>query len=71
MVTKDRDLRDGHLLSGSSRWLLVVAMGNVTNAALLELIAANLDTIVNAFDDVDFVEIGPRALVLHARREPS
>jgi predicted nuclease of predicted toxin-antitoxin system len=71
VVTKDRDFRDGHLLSGSPRRLLVVATGNITNAALLQLFAANLEAIVGAFDDVDFVEIGPRALVLHGRRDPS
>lgn len=71
VVTKDRDFRDGHLLSGSPRRLLVVATGNITNAALLQLFAANLDAIVGAFADVDFVEIGPRALVLHGWRDPS
>jgi predicted nuclease of predicted toxin-antitoxin system len=35
VVTKDRDFRDGHLLSGSPRRLLIVATGNNTNAALL------------------------------------
>lgn len=66
-MTKDRDFREGHLLTGSPRRLLVVATGNITNSALLELFAANLEAIVGAFDEVDFVEIGPRALVLHAR----
>lgn len=70
VVTKDRDFRDGHLLSGSPRRLLVVATGNITNAALLQLFAANLEAIVGAFDDVDFVEIGQHALVLHGRRDP-
>lgn len=70
VATKDRDFRDGHLLSGSPRRLLVVATGNITNAALLDLFAVNLEAIVGAFDEVNFVEIGPRALVLHRRREP-
>jgi len=34
VVTKDRDFRDGHLLNGSPRQLLVVATGNVSNNAL-------------------------------------
>jgi len=37
VVTKDRDFRDGHLLSGSSRRLLVVATGNITNTELMAL----------------------------------
>lgn len=68
VVTKDRDFRDGHLLSGSPRRLLIVATGNITNAALLALFEANMAAIVGAFDEVDFVELGPRALVLHDRR---
>jgi predicted nuclease of predicted toxin-antitoxin system len=35
VVTKDRDFRDGHLLSGSSRRLLVVATGNITKLMAL------------------------------------
>ncbi|BBF98802.1 MULTISPECIES: DUF5615 family PIN-like protein [Pseudonocardia] len=69
VVTKDRDFRDGHLLSGSPRRLLVVATGNIANAALLALFAANLDTIVAALDEVAFVEIGSEALVLHRPRK--
>ena len=65
VVTKDRDFRDGHLLGGSPRRLLVVATGNITNSALLALFDAHLDAIVAAFDDVDFVELRPTALVLH------
>ena len=37
VVTKDRDFRDGHLLSGSPRRLLIVATGNITNTELLAL----------------------------------
>ena len=65
VVTKDRDFRDGHVLGGSPRRLLVVATGNITNAALLALFGEHLDAIVAAFDEVDFVESRPTALVLH------
>jgi predicted nuclease of predicted toxin-antitoxin system len=37
VVTKDRDFRDSHLLSDTPRRLLVVATGNISNNALLEL----------------------------------
>jgi len=37
VVTKDRDFRDGHLLVGSPRELLIVATGNITNDALLSI----------------------------------
>lgn len=71
VVTKDRDFRDGHLLSGSPRRLLIVATGNITNAALLGLFEANLDAMVGALGDADFVELGPAAMVVHKRRGPS
>jgi predicted nuclease of predicted toxin-antitoxin system len=69
VVTKDRDFRDGHLLGGSSRRLLVVGTGNITNAALLALFGAHLTEIVAAFDEVDFVELRPTALILHGGAE--
>ncbi|HKR51825.1 MAG TPA: DUF5615 family PIN-like protein [Pseudonocardiaceae bacterium] len=68
VVTKDRDFRDGYLLAGSPRRLLAVATGNITNTALLALFQANLDTIVDALGEADFVELGPKALVVHRRR---
>lgn len=71
VVTKDRDFRDGHLLGGSPRRLLVVATGNITNSALLALFTGHLAEIVAAFDEVDFVELRPAALVLHGGPDPS
>ncbi len=68
VVTKDRDFRDSHLLTRSPRRLLVVATGNITNDALLALFATNLDVIVAALDEGDFVGFGPDALVVHRRR---
>jgi predicted nuclease of predicted toxin-antitoxin system len=68
VVTKDRDFRDGHLLVRSPRHLLVVATGNITNAALLALFRENLDAVVAALESADFVELGSTALVVHRRR---
>jgi predicted nuclease of predicted toxin-antitoxin system len=53
------DFRDGHLLSGSPRRLLVVATGNITNAMLLALFEANLQSVVGALGEADFVELRP------------
>lgn len=68
VCTKDRDFRDGHLLNGSPRRLLVVATGNITNAALLSLFERHIDAIVAALGESDFVELGPIALVVHRPR---
>jgi predicted nuclease of predicted toxin-antitoxin system len=67
VVTKDRDFRDGHLLARSPRRLLVVATGNITNAALLALFRDNLNVVVASLEEADFVEFGFRALVVHRR----
>jgi predicted nuclease of predicted toxin-antitoxin system len=71
VVTMDRDFRDGHLLGGSPRQLLVVATGNITNSALLALFTEHLAEIVAALDEVDFVELRPTALVLRGGPDPS
>ncbi len=68
VVTKDRDFRDGHLLAGSPRRLLVVATGNITNTALIALFESNLDAIVGALGEADFVELGSASMVVHRRR---
>ena len=68
VVTKDRDFRDGHLLSGSPARLLVVLTGNITNVALLSLFRHNLEAIVAAFAETDFVELSPTLIILHGHR---
>jgi len=46
---------------------LVVATGNITNAALLALFRDNLNVVVASLEEADFVEFGFRALVVHRR----
>lgn len=70
VVSKDRDFRDGHLLRGTPARLLVVATGNITNDDLLGLFTTYLDSIVDAFDQSSFVELGPDNLVIHRDRTP-
>ncbi|HEY6429445.1 MAG TPA: DUF5615 family PIN-like protein [Acidimicrobiales bacterium] len=65
VVTKDRDFRNSHLLRRTPRRLLIVSTGNVTNAELLTLFADNLDTVVDAFSEADYVELGPTGLIVH------
>jgi predicted nuclease of predicted toxin-antitoxin system len=69
VVTKDRDFRDSHLLSGSLRRLLVVTTGNTTNNALLGLFESYMEAIVAGFDEADYVELAPRALIVHGKRD--
>lgn len=67
VVTKDADFRDGHLITGSPRRLLVIATGNISNAALLKPIEEHLDAVVAAFADADFVELRSGELSIHPR----
>lgn len=69
VITKDRDFRDGPLLFSSPRRLLIVATGNITNAALLALFEAHLVEVVGALGEVDFVELGSEVMVVHRRRD--
>lgn len=66
VVNKDRDFRDGYLLSRSPRRLLVVTTGNITNRELLALFDGNLTAIVGALAESSFVEVSPTGLILHA-----
>ena len=68
VVTKDSDFRDGHLLAGRPRRLLVVGTGNITNNALLALFDASLVDIVEAFEEADFIELQTDSLIVHPRR---
>lgn len=69
VITKDRDFRDGHLLARSPRQLLIIATGNITNNALLELFTLHLDAIVASLDQANLVELSQDALVLGQRSE--
>jgi len=70
VVTKDRDFRDGHLITGSPRRVLIVATGNITNTDLLRLFTSHLEAMTNALSGADLVEIGTDSMVVHPRREP-
>jgi predicted nuclease of predicted toxin-antitoxin system len=67
VVTKDADFRDGHLITGSPRRLLVVATGNISNTALLALFERHLENVVAALTDADFVELRSAEMVVHRR----
>ncbi len=73
VVSKDRDFRDRHLLSKRPRRLLVVSTGNITNTELLRLVVENLQELIAAFAESDFVELGSDSLSVHLRpgSEPS
>ncbi len=61
VVTKDADFVASFRLTGQPRRLLLVATGNIANAALEALILAALPELLDAF-------AAPRLVELHARR---
>ncbi len=65
VITKDRDFRDSHLLSGSPRSLLTVATGNITNNRLLALFTENIDAIAALLIRARHVEISNLGLITH------
>ena len=67
VVSKDADFRIGHLVNGSPERVLVVAVGNISNSDLLELIEAVLPTIEEAFEVADLVELRRDRLIIHDR----
>lgn len=68
VVTKDRDFRNGHLLRGRPRRLLIVATGNIDNRQLVDLFDQYLDDLVGALAEVRFVELAHGRLIVHEDR---
>jgi predicted nuclease of predicted toxin-antitoxin system len=68
IVTKDGDFRDSHLLIGQPRRLLHVATGNITNAALLDLVRSHPAEIERAFERGSYVELTADSFIIHTDR---
>lgn len=64
-MTKDRDFWVNHVLGGSPRSVLVVATGNITNSALLQLVGSHLDEITALLSNCPVVELGRDRLIGH------
>lgn len=68
VVTKDADFRHTHETGGRPERLLHIVVGNIRNRELLDHVAIHLATIVSAFEEADYVELGRQSLTLHPRR---
>ncbi len=66
LITKDSDFVTTFLLQGTPPRLLLVSTGNISNDALARLFAANLATLVGAFDRHNFIEVNASAITIHA-----
>lgn len=66
VVTKDDDFVESYVLTGKPRRLLLISLGNTSNAELERSLMANLETIVQAFEFVsNFVELTRSGVILH------
>ena len=65
IVTKDADFVTGHLVRRAPARLWLVSTGNLSNAALDALVLPHLGAVVGALADGAFVELTPRALIVH------
>lgn len=66
VVSKDDDFVQSHLLNGRPEKLLLIATGNINNAALENLFKRNLPAIEKALTSGHFVELGQDWLVVHS-----
>ena len=68
VVTKDREVRNSHLLRRRLNDSSPSKAGNVANAELLALFAEHLDTVVEALSEAGYVELGSTSLIVHGDR---
>lgn len=64
MVTKDADAVDRHLLRGCPKQLLLISLGNVTNAELQEAFRQHLPAAVEALTSHTFIEVGDEGVMV-------
>ena len=65
VVTKDEDFVDSFLLRNEPHKLCLIATGNIANRELESLMRENLERVVSALDEYDFVELDRTSLICH------
>jgi predicted nuclease of predicted toxin-antitoxin system len=65
VITKDEDFVDSFLLRNEPHKLCLVATGNIGNRELESLMRENLERVVSALDEYDFVELDRTSLICH------
>lgn len=66
VVTKDADFVSSFWILGRPRKLLLVSVGNTTNAELEDLFVPRVSRFAATFSEYDFVEPTRAALIAHA-----
>lgn len=65
VVTKDDDFVQSFLLRNTPQRLLLIAVGNVSNAELGRLPSTALPGLLRAFEHARYVELGRYSLIIH------
>jgi len=65
VVSKDSDFVDSILLLAKPFKLLFISTGNIPNDKLLHLFMANIESIDQAFNSNDLIELTPDSLIIH------
>ncbi len=65
VITKDEDFVDSLLLRNEPHKLCLIATGNIGNRELESLMRENLERLVSALDEYDFVELDRNSLICH------
>jgi predicted nuclease of predicted toxin-antitoxin system len=65
VVTKDADFVNSHMLESTPQKLLLITTGNISNRTLLRLFENNIDAIVCAPEESNFLELNHSGLVIH------
>lgn len=64
VITKDADFVDGHIMRGHPEKLLLISTGNMTNNALLNLVAEHWPLLLQTLETARFTELSSRAVVV-------
>ena len=65
VVSKDSDFVDSLLISEKPHKLLYVATGNISNNDLLKIFLDNINKIDEIFKTHRFIELTPKAIIIH------
>ncbi len=65
LITKDEDFVNSFTVYGRPYKLLLVSTGNITNTELEKLFLENIDILVQAFNQYDFIEIDREHITYH------
>ena len=65
IITKDEDFVDSFMLRNEPHKLCLIATGNIDNRELESLMRENLERVVSALGEYDFVELDRASLICH------